>query len=489
MGAASARPRPTLAAAFGRWLVLAGCALWLLTSPTRADAPGHSAPAPDEQPSPLTLEQAISRALKANRGLADSADAVTGSGLSLVAANAEFELKIFPSGQASLSGSTTTETSEAAGIGLELRRRLEAGTQIAGKPFVEREGDTFRTGISTSLEQPLLKGLSREANLAAVHGAEFSARTARRSLYLAQVNTIVATVSAVYDIVRQRELVDLNRASVKRLQGHAKAARAKEKLGLATGIDVYRASIQLKQAEDNLAVAREALADARDSLAVLLALPLDQRVDVRAPLTYSLIRVNEREAVQLALEKRVELDQSEDTLREARRRSRVARHNTLPDLNVSLNYRRYGQSARLSKSAGLDEDSWTVGLSTTTDLARTAEHAALEQSLLSVRAAHRSLDLRRDETRRQVKRELRGLRRAEKRIAIQQDQIKHAGGKLALARVKLRRGVANNFDVIEAETELRGAQTSLLSAVIDYVVTGYRLRAAMGTLAERPRRF
>jgi outer membrane protein TolC len=42
--------------------------------------------------------------------------------------------------------------------------------------------------------------------------------------------------------------------------------------------------------------------------------------------------------------------------------------------------------------------------------------------------------------------------------------------------------MANNFDLIEAETELQEARTNLLAAKIEYIVGTYRLRAALGTL-------
>jgi outer membrane protein TolC len=437
----------------------------------------------------LTLEEAIRRALSANRGLADSSDAISTADLSIAAARAEFELKLIPSGQAGLSGSSASETTENVGLGLELRRRFVYGTQTSLQPFTRKEGDAFRTGANASIEQPLLRGLNREANLASVHDAEFSARTARRAHYLKQVSTVLGVVSAVYEVVRQRELVNLTEASVKRLQGHQRAAEAREKLGLASAMDVYRASIQLKQAEDGLAVARESLDEARDNLALLLALPVENPPDVQAPLTYDQVRTEEKDAIRVAVETRAEMDQAEDNVREARRRSRVAKHNTLPDLNLKLSAGRFGESPNYGKSAAFDEDTWSVGLSSTSDLFRTAEHAAHEQSVIAVRSAHRNLDLQREEVQQQVKREVRSLRRAEKRIGIQQEQLRQARAKLELARVKFQRGLAGNFDVVEAEAETRSAETSLLSAVIDYIGGTYRLRSAMGTLIEKPMRF
>jgi outer membrane protein TolC len=158
-------------------------------------------------------------------------------------------------------------------------------------------------------------------------------------------------------------------------------------------------------------------------------------------------------------------------------------------LDLVFNYSRFDSGENFGESTGFNKDAWGVSVVTSTDLARTAERVAFEQSLLSVSAARRSDSLQRDEVVREVKRDTRNLRRSEKAIAIQEEQIQQSKGQLELARVKFKWGLANNFDLIDAETQLRTAQTNLLSAVLDYIVGIYRLRATLGTLIERPERF
>jgi outer membrane protein len=77
------------------------------------------------------------------------------------------------------------------------------------------------------------------------------------------------------------------------------------------------------------------------------------------------------------------------------------------------------------------------------------------------------------------------LRKNKERIEIREEQIRQAEGKLALARVKFNHGMANNFDVIEAETELQRSRVDLLSVKTDYIVGTYNMRAVLGTLVDR----
>jgi outer membrane protein TolC len=218
-------------------------------------------------------------------------------------------------------------------------------------------------------------------------------------------------------------------------------------------------------------------------------LPIEEEIEVEAPLHYDLLRIAKEQAVDTALKNRVELDQAKDNIREAERLSRVAKHNIWPDLDIVLNYSRFGSGNNFGDSTGFDKDTWNVGLLTSTDLARTVERVAYDQSLLSVQGAQRNYHLLHDEVVREVKRELRNLRGSENSISIRQEQIRQARGQLELSQVKFRFGLANNFDLIDAETNLRNAQTNLLSAVLDYIVGTNRLRGAMGTLLERPKRF
>ena len=437
----------------------------------------------------FSLESAINRALKANRGIKDVMDQVEGAHLSLVAADSEFELKIVPSGEARATGYSDEGSINTLGAGVSLQKKFDIGTDISITPKTQKTDDLYNTGVDTKLSQPLLRGFGKEYNLSEVRSAEFGTRTARRNLYLRQVSTVLSTINAIYDVIRQRELYQLNKESAQRLQVHAEAARAKRKIGMANQIDVYRAGIQQKQAEDNLNIAREAYRVALDNLKILLSLPLDEKIEVEAPLKYNFVRLAMQTAVSTGLKNRVELDQAKDNLREVGRLSRVAKHNTLPDLDVVVNYSRFGSGENFGNSTGFGKDSWNVGLVTSTDIARTVERAAYDQSLLQVQGARRNLSLLRDEVVSEVNRNFRNLRGYENSIKIQQEQIKQAKGQLELAQVKFKWGLANNFDLIDAETQLRNAQINLLSAVINYIVGTNQLRASMGTLLERPKKF
>ena len=180
----------------------------------------------------LTLEAAINRALEANRGIRDVMDQVEGARLSLVAVESEFELKIVPAGEARITGDSDEGSADSLGAGISLQKKFDVGTDIMITPQTRKTDDLYNTGVDTRLIQPLLRGFGKEYNLSGVRSAEFGTRSAQRSLYLRQVNTVLLTIGAVYDVIRQRELYQLNEESALRLRVHAEAASAKNKIGL-----------------------------------------------------------------------------------------------------------------------------------------------------------------------------------------------------------------------------------------------------------------
>ena len=433
----------------------------------------------------LTLEQAINLALQANRNLRVSASSVESQHLSLSSAESEFELKILPSTSADFS-----DDYKNLGAGISLEKKFGVGTRASLSPRIERSDDdysgkNYSGKVGLSLEIPLLRGFGKDVNLDSVLSSQFSLRNSERSLYLAKVNTVLDTVFAVYNVIEQKELVRLFESMAERLRGHAETAKVKERVGLATPIDIYRAEIRLKDAEDSLAQAREALRDAEDALKLILAISLEKPMAVSAPLEYEPIRIDLSDAVEIALDNRVELEQAKDQIREAKRRSGVYKHNLLPQLDLVLDYEKYGSSDDFGRSMRFDEDRWSINLVSTTDWARTSEKASFRQSLINVRTARLDLEAKQDQITREVRWQLEALIKAEERIEIRKEQIKQAEGKLALARIKFNHGMADNFDVIEAETELQRARVDLLSMDTEYIVGTYSMRSALGTLIEQ----
>lgn len=440
----------------------------------------------DETRIHITLDQAINIALGANRDIIFSANTVASSELSLVAAESEFGVKFVPTvGTSVLHAGTASDTESTVNVEGAVEKKFTFGPKGSMGPRVVRsDSGEYTTGIGVSLNIPLFKGFGREYNLNRVDTSNHSLRNSRRFYYLKRDRTVIDTVSAVYDIIKQEHLEKLYRTQVEMYMGHAKTAIIKEKAGLATSIDVYRAKISIKDAEDNLSRTQKSLADAKDRLKLILAIDLSMDVEVTAPVGYEQTELKQEQAVEIALANRVELRQAKDSMDEAIRKSRISKHNLWPDFNLIMDYERASTSEDFGQSMDFEENIWSVSLTGGSSWPRTAEKAAFSQSLINIKNERLKLELKRDEIQREVRGQLEVLKEAENSIKIRQEQIKTAEGKLALAKIKFRHAMADNFDVIESETELENAKVNLLSARTEYIVGTYKMRSALGTLIQ-----
>jgi len=428
----------------------------------------------------LTLEEAIEMALQSNRSYLNAVAGLEANELDLQTARADFNPKWAPTARAGV-----TDETKSAGGGIGLQKRFTSGIVAKLLPVIGWEEDEYSSEIGVTLEVPLLRGFGKPVNLDSTLGAQFSLASSRRTLHTRRVNLVLSTVNAVYDIIKQEELVRVAADLVLQLKGHAATAGIREKAGLSTPMDVYRAQIRLKDAEDRLTGNNKALKDAQDRLKLILALPLETDLAVSAPVYFNPLQVDVDDAVETALTHRVELEEDRETVSEALRRAEVARLNIRPQLDLVLNYNRLGIAEQFGGSMQFDDQQWGVNFVSTTDWARTNEKAAYTKSKINVRAVKLDYLARMDEINREVRQQLDSLKNAEERIRIREEQLRQGEGKLALAKVKYTYNMADNFDVIEAETELQQARINLLNNQIDHILGLYKLKAVMGTLIER----
>lgn len=443
---------------------------------------GEESPQDEQQVLVIPLEKAIARALRFNRQLQGSFEGVQRAELGLDLSLSEFEYKVVPTSQIGYAGGRR-DTEFTVGGGVDIHKKFTCGARLKISPSFSKLHDKYRSNILSSLNIPLLRRYGQEYTLAGVRAGEFAQRSTQRALWLAEIGTVVRTVSASYEIIRQEEIVRLTQESYQRLKCFKDAAVLKEKIGLADSLDVFRAEIELKQAEESLNNAQERLLDAYDVLKDILALPLNRQIKVEAPLTYRPSEVEMADAIQAALDHRLEIDQAADQVQETYRLSYLAKQNLLPDLNLLLTYNNLGEDHDFFRSCRRDRiHSWGIGFTTAGDMNQDAEQIAVEQSLIAVQASERNFIQTKENVVLDVKRSLRSLSRALKKIEVQREQIKSAQGELSLSRLKFDHGFANNFDVIQAEKNLRFAENSYLNAIIEHIVGEYQLWASMGFL-------
>jgi outer membrane protein len=436
----------------------------------------------------LNLTKAISTALTNNRQLLGSIDSLTKSHYGVTLANSVFDIQFTPNTRAGYVGGGRAGTGMSIGGGLDASKKFPIGTLLTLGPSVLKTKEHYHTEVRAMISQPLLRGLGKFYQLSPILSAQFSLRSAYRNLYSAQVQLIVRTIQSLYEIVKAEKSVELNEESFQRVKKFYYAANLKEKIGLADSLDVYRAELEMRHAEDALTSSKERLQDAEDTVRELLALPLNQCIKVEVPLVYTPSSILVEKAIELTLEHRIEMDQSRDQWKENKRLAKVAEKNLYPELNLVFNYSNCGRDEFFTRSCTRRREStWGVGFTTSTDFDPVAERLNYEQALLTAEAALRGIDQTEASLILDVKKAVRQLNRSYQRILLQEEQIKTATSELYLTQIKFDRGiVTDNFNIIQSEKSLRAAQQIYWAALIEHIVGEYQLLAAMGLLIDKP---
>lgn len=431
----------------------------------------------------LSLPAAVDRALSSNRSLMAAKMSLHGDRYLIDAARAEFEPKIGPTvtlGRIGNSALFPNGGGSNNSYGILLRKKYEVGTTISGGPSYNRAANTSNTTLNLAVTQPLLKGAGAEVNLDGVHRAEYSVASSKLRLEQTKISTVLETIATFYDANRQRRIVALFESLCEKLRQHATITRSKEKTGLAGSMDTYRAEISLKDAEDALSQTENSYLTLMGKLKYFLSLEQDAELDLVLP-TPPILKIENPEMD--AEKNNLELAQAQAELEEAERAVRVADDATLPDVSLQLNY---GQANRsdpfVAQYLPTTYQTWNISLQSSSDLFRSAEKSNYYKAKMTADMVRVNLQQKKDDIKRQIRQQVSYIAAARERSAIRAAQIKQAEGKLALAEVKFRNGMADNFSIIETETELQNARIGLLTEEADYALSVYRLAAIAGHL-------
>lgn len=427
----------------------------------------------------ISLAQAIEQALEKNRSVIVSKNSININQLNLDSARSNFDLTISPS-----AGAGVNDRDQELTAGIRMSRKTTQGVDISFSPTAGL-GENYTSRVGVSLGVPLLKGWGKLINMDPVMGAEYSLRSAGRSLHKTRTDIIIQTVTRFYTIVEYKERVEMNNLLLNKFKSHATLAKLKSDIGLAGPLDVYRAEIKVKDAQADLTNALEAFQNGKNELKSILSIPQDQPIDVvYPPIEIEAVVLDVWEAERIALENSIDILHIKDSFDEAERNSKIARQNKLPDLRLSMDYSRGSGAETFENAFSMDEEKWRVFLTSTTDFGRTKEKISYRQSLIDLGSAKINIAETKDKVRKEVRTQLGNLVKTEELISITKEQIHQTTGKKELAEIKFNNDMANNFDLIEAETELHQARLSFLNARINYIIGTYQLRKIMGTLLE-----
>ena len=303
-----------------------------------------------------------------------------------------------------------------------------------------------------------------------VHIAEFQQKLARE-----QVSE--ATAITYLEALRSDRNVTAAEANVELAVALLQLARNQRNAGIATGVDVTRAETRLAQERVGLAQAQTAAEQARLDLQRVIGVPLGSELMLSDALAFTAEALPQPEtAVSDALSHRAEVLISEAQVNMFTLERKAVRDELLPSLQFRGDY---GVSGITPTDTAVPTRSVALQLNVP------IFNGGLTQGRLTVATSRQhEAELQLGSVRGQVEQDVRlaisALRIGVERVRAADQGFELAQRELEMSRDRFRAGVADNLEVINAQTSLANARASQVEALAIYNASRLNLAAAMG---------
>ena len=302
-------------------------------------------------------------------------------------------------------------------------------------------------------------------------------RVAELNESLAREEVASRTGLSYLEALRADRAVVAAQANVELAQALLQLARDQRNAGVATGVDVIRAQTRLAEQQVGLAQAQTDSEQARLNLQRLIGLPLGSPLTLTDQLRFvddPLPSVDT--AVAQAAQDRREIQVAEEENRVSQLEVQSARAEHLPSLEVLGDY---GPSGITPGSFDLPTRRVAVQLNVP------IFNGGLTQGRVTAAASRqRQTELSLANIRGQVEEDVRlaltTLRTAAVQVRAADENVTLAQRELEMARDRFRAGVADNLEVITAQTSLANARVSQVTALAQHNAARLNLAAALG---------
>lgn len=382
-------------------------------------------------------------------------------------------------------------TLEASRYGLEATKELYPQAVSGWHPKVNAEASLTSTDIESgnfstgdgattksaqiNLEQPLFRGFRTSAETESAE-RRIDAGTAR--LQDTEQDVFLRTVEAYMNVIRDRMLLDLQRKNVELLGKERESVQARFEAGDITQTDVKQTDARYSNAQADDATAESDLQESEAAFEEVTGLfPPDFMEMPVIPFTFpqtvqDMVALAGRQNPDLlrtrndylASESDIGIAESDFYPQVAAFASHIKEYDPQPGIVDETETSTIGVRARISLYEGMNTVSRT----------REAKHRA-NQRRIEVQVAEKALKS-------DLVTQWRRLQAYDAEIAARELEITATKFSAEGVREEARLGERTVLDMLEAEQEVLDAQSALVGARRDRIVTAYRLAASLGLL-------
>ena len=468
-----------------------------------------------EETKPISIVQAIERAVADNPDLLRERVAVAKAAAHQLAAEGQFDVLLDadlgtkrdlvpplsctpPCQDLPLVKNTTTT------FGLGLARGLESGgalrlTALASRATSNAPADSgllpgtyYTSGLALTFTHPLLRGFGTEVTLANLRKTRIQNDAAQLGRQMRACNVLRDVVVAYWELAYATQDLAIKRSALDLAEEQLRITQALIAVGRLADADAASVERAIAQRQEDMATGEQILFFRSLDLQRLLGQPADLASPLLAatdaPTTGS-PQVDEAAEASRALEANPQLRALKLGLGLSQADLATARSTLRPRLDFTGSVGPTGFKPGLGDSvrqaAGFSALAWSAGLAFELPVENRTARGQLrvaEEDLTLARLNAEDFTL---QLRDLVLRAARSIRTAGTRVALGQREVEFARLNLGAERARFQAGRATNNDVLLRQQELKDAETRLLRATVDQNESEATLSAATAEILDR----
>lgn len=448
---------------------------------------------------PLSLAEVLEIAAENNRDFQARREQLYRTALDLTFERWRFSNRPFASLDGDVSGTGDESASASVDGQAGFTRLLGSGASIVadiGSSLfrVVSTGDGWDAvgDIGLSITQPLLRGAGKRIVMEPLTQAERDVVYEVRAYERFRRTFAVDVARRVYNLLQDDDELVNEERNYENLVDLRERNEALAQAGRMSDVEAAQARQDELRSEARLIALRANLERARDDFNFFLGLPIgvDLQLDPGeferlTEVDELLDGIEEKRAVEVALEERLDHQTSRDVLDDAARSVMIAEDALRAGLSLSASANSSTEEGRPA-SFSFDDTSWSLGLSLDLPVDRVAERNAYRRSLISYEATRRSVEEEADGIEADVRDSLRNTENARKDYEIQKGAVMLAERRVEGALLSLDAGRASTRDVLEAREALVEAQNGATAALINFTLARLDLYVQLEALRVEP---
>jgi outer membrane protein TolC len=297
---------------------------------------------------------------------------------------------------------------------------------------------------------------------------------------LTRTELALQTIRTFYTILFFQKSLIVQDEQIAALQQHLEVTQKRVASGTATSYDVLTTQVHVASAQNQKVDIHNALEKQYAVLHQLLDSASSSHIPLKGTFRENRIEVSYDSLFQLALAKRTEMKLAYDAEQTALIQKQVKTKGDLPVLNV---FATYGIKNGFEPDIDAWRGNWAVGAAASITIFNGSQTShQVEEAQASLEAEQAHTNVVRQQIRSDVEQALADVQAAAQKVEITKIQLRQAHEAVVIARTRYDIGAITNLDLLDAETAESGTKLTSLQALYQYVLSGYALRQATGTL-------